>query len=143
MNPNSPDYQFDPNSIGWLHRRHNAKDKILKEDIVRLLEANPDNVSDPVLQRYLLPALKGELKGNRGRPRSSFGRIARYWVAWTIYMERLADFHQELLDGTRARKKYDVEPSIQVADEVAKEFGLRCSGRAFLTRISLMKKAEH
>ena len=55
MNPNSPHYQFDPNSIGWLHRRHKAKDKILKEDIVRLLEANPENATDPVLQRYLLP----------------------------------------------------------------------------------------
>ena len=142
MNPNSPDYQFDPNSIGWLHRRHNAKDKILKEDIVRLLEANPDNASDPVLQCYLLPALKGKLKGDRGRPRASMGGIARYWVAWTIYLERLAEFHRELRDGTRVREKYTEEPSIQIADEVAKEFGLRCSGRSFLNKISVMKKAE-
>ena len=68
MNPNSPHYQFDPNNIGWLHRRQAAGEEIHKDDIIRLLEADPGNANDPLLQDFLLSALTGKLNGKQGRP---------------------------------------------------------------------------
>lgn len=71
MDPESPYHHFDPSSIGWLHRRHAAGDTIRKEDIIRLLDADPSNADDPLLQDYLLPALRGELNGKRGDVRAN------------------------------------------------------------------------
>lgn len=141
MNPNSPHFQFDPNSIGWLHRRHATGEEIRKEDIIRLLEADPDNANDPLLQDFLLPALAGKLNGKRGRPPTSSERLLRYQAAMSFYEEGLAEFQRELKDGTRVREKYDLEPSVQFAQKVADEFHLGCSGHAFLNTKSVMKKA--
>lgn len=142
MHPDSPYYQFDPSSIGWLHRRHAAGEVIRKDDIIRLLEANPDNADDPLLQDYLAPALKGELNGKPGRPAITAVKLYRYQAAWSFYEERLAQFQRERDDGTRVREPYEEEPSMQVAQEVADEFALGCTGRSFLNRISLMKNAQ-
>lgn len=142
MNPNSPHYQFDPNSIGWLHRRHARGEEIRKDDIIRLLETDPDNANDPLLQDFLLPALAGKLNGKRGRPPMSSGRMLRYQAAMSLYEERLAEFKRERKDGTRVREPYDVEPSVQVAQTVADEFRLGCSGHAFLNTRTVMKKAR-
>lgn len=142
MHPESPDYQFDPSSIGWLHRRHAAGEVICKDDIIRLLEADPDNAHDPLLQDYLVPALKGELNGKRGRPAMTPLKLLRYQAARSLYDERLVQFQRERDDGTRVREPYEEEPSVQVAQEVANEFFLGCTGRGFLNRISLMKNAE-
>ena len=142
MNPNTIHYMFDPNSIGWLHHRHKERKEIRKEDIIRLLEEDADNVLDPLLQDYLLPALKGELNGKRGRPPLSLGRRVRYYAASMAYEERLAEFQRERDEGVRVREANELEPSIQVAQEVADEFQLGCSGRSLLNVISRMKKAE-
>ena len=104
MNPNSPHYQFDPNSIGWLHRRHAAGEEIRKDDIIRLLAADPGNANDPLLQDLLLPALTGKLNGKRGRPPMSTERLLRYQAAMSYYEEGLPQFQGELKDGTRVRE---------------------------------------
>ena len=109
MNPNSPDYHFDPTRIGWLHRRHATGEEVRKEDIIRLLEADPNNANDPLLQDFLLPALAGKLNGKRGRPPTSPERLLRYQAAISYYEEGLPKFQRELKDGTRVRKKYDLE----------------------------------
>lgn len=142
MNPNSPYYRFDPSSIGWLHRRHAEREEIRKEDIIRLLEADPDNANDPLLQDLLLPALTGKLNGKPGRPPMSTERLLRYEAAISFYEEGLAEFQRELKDGTRVHEKYDPEPSVQFAQKVADEFRLGCSGRAFLNTKSIMKKSR-
>ncbi len=142
MHPESPYYEFDPSSINWLHRRHAAGEVIRKDDIIRLLEANPGNADAPLLQDYLVPALKGELNGKRGRPAMTSAKLMRYQAARSLYEERLAQFHRERDDGTRMREPYEEEPSVQVAQEVANAFCLGCTGRGFLNRISVMKKAQ-
>lgn len=142
MNPNSPDYHFDPTSIGWLHRRHATGEEVRKEDIIRLLEADPNNANDPLLQDFLLPALAGKLNGKRGRPPTSPERLLRYQAAISYYEEGLPKFQRELKDGTRVRKKYDLEPSVQFAQMVADEFRLGCSGHAFLNTRTVMNKAR-
>lgn len=142
MNKNSLEYLFDPNSIGWLHRLHQKGEPIRKEDIIRLLEADPDNANDPLLQDHLLPALKGKLNGKRGRPPMTLGRWALYLAARFAYEERLPEFQRERKDGTRVRERSEKEPSVQLAQMVADEFKLGCTGRSFLNVISHMKKAE-
>ena len=142
MNPNSPHYQFDPNNIGWLHRRQAAGEEIHKDDIIRLLEADPGNANDPLLQDFLLSALTGKLNGKQGRPPMSTQRLLRYQAAISFYEEGLPKFQRELKDGTRVREKYDLEPSKQFAQMVADEFRLGCSGHAFLNTRTVMKKAQ-
>lgn len=140
MHPNSPYYHYDPDSIGWLHRRHRQGMEICKADIVRLIRVDAAHASDPVLQAYLLPALEDRLNGKRGRPAMTMGKLWRYPAAYDEYVERLAEFHRERKAGKRMREAYDEEPSIQVAQQVADDFRLGCTGRAFLNRISQLKR---
>lgn len=142
MHKTSPYYEFDRGSIGSLYRRHEKGDEILKEDIIALLEADPDNANDPLLQDYLLPALKGELKPKRGRKPDTMERLLRYEAAMLSYDEHLAAFQRDRAEGRRKREPYEREPSIQVAEEVIAEFSLYCSPPSFLNRISIMKKAR-
>ncbi|PKB13522.1 hypothetical protein B0I00_3324 [Novosphingobium kunmingense] len=141
MHKSSPYYEFDRRSIGSLHRRHQKGEEILKEDIIALLEADPDNADDPLLQDYLLPALKGELKPNRGRKPDTMERLLRFQAAMREYDERLAAFQRDRAEGRRKREPYEREPSIQVAEEVIATFSLHCSPPSFLNRISIMRKA--
>lgn len=143
MYPESPYYLFDPSSIGWLHRRHAAGEVIRKDDIIRLLEADPDNASDPLLQNYLVPALKGELNGKRGRPPRTFGRKLKLWLASHEYQERLAVYRAGRRGRSNRRNRSDLEPSVVIAGEVAREFRLGCTGRGFLNEISRMKKEDN
>lgn len=66
--PNSPHFQFDPSSVGWLHRRVQQGDAITNEDLACILEANPELVQDAIFRKQVLLALRGELQGVRGRP---------------------------------------------------------------------------
>ena len=131
-----------PVTDGWLHHRHRTGEEIRKDDIIRLLEADPDNANDPLLQDYLLPALTGKLNGKQGRPPMSIERVLRYQAAISYYEEGLPKFQRELKDGTRVREKYDLEPSVQFAQAVADEFHLGCSGHAFLNTRTVMNKAR-
>lgn len=141
MDKNSPYYLFDRDSIGWLNYRHKNKqtvsNAVTKADVIRLLEANPDHASDRLLQEYVLKALKGELKGKRGRPGKSTTQGIRFLLAQDQYERCLVRLHaRRKICGA----KVHLEPSIRLADAVARKWRLRCSGRTFLSRISLTKK---
>ncbi len=142
MSPDSIYYCFDPDSIGWLHRRHRMGIEVRADDIMRLLRVDVAHASDPVLQEYLLPALEGKLNGKRGRPAMTPGKLWRYIAAYGDYVERLGEFRDDRQAGKRVREAYEEEPSLQVAQEVADDFCLGCTGRAFLNRISQLKKRD-
>lgn len=138
MNPNSPHYLFDPESIGWLHRKHKKKEPIYKEDIIRLLTVDPSNAADTVLQQYLLPALTDRLNRPRGRPKHD----PRYLVRLTMADILIEDRAKEIaVERRRARtgEKGRKEPRLQAAEEVARFLNLSIGGRALLNAISAHK----
>lgn len=140
MDKTSPYYLFDPDSIGWLKRLHEKDESVSKADVIRLLEADPDHANDPLLQQYVLKALKGELKGKPGRQTTSIVQGVRFLMAQDEYERLLARINGRRKNVKGARTKYPNELSIRLADAVARKWRLRCSGRSFLNRISLTKK---
>ena len=87
--PNSPHYQFDPASVGWLHRRARNKEQVLDADLIRIVEANPDLVPDVVLRSLIVRGLKNELKAKRGRKRTTARMLKEAYIA-ASYEHRLA-----------------------------------------------------
>ncbi|WP_084690886.1 DNA methyltransferase [Sphingomonas sp. SRS2] len=61
MHHASPHFQFDPSSIGWLHRRNRNGEEVTASDLHRLLIADPTNGADPVMHGYLLDVCTGGL----------------------------------------------------------------------------------
>lgn len=139
MHPDSPHYQFDPTSIGWLHRQDRRGDQIRSDDIMRLLKADSSNAADTVMQKYLLPALEGKLNGKRGRSANPPAKGLRFQAAARTYVELLAEFKRQRKAGERPRKPYEREPSIQMAEQVIEEFHLGLTPHAFFNQFSKLK----
>lgn len=51
MSPDSPHYQFDPESLGWLHRKVKEEDYITPADLARIGQADRSAFTDPVYQQ--------------------------------------------------------------------------------------------
>ena len=95
----SPYYHYEPGSLGWLHRRAKEGSEILSADVLRIIEATPDLVPDPVLRRYVILGLRGELKARRGRKRTT-GRMLR-----EVYIVATYDALLPRLQARAARQK--------------------------------------
>lgn len=94
--PDSPYYQFDPSSVGWLHRRARNKEQILNADLIRILEANPDLVPDDILRNYITRALAKPLPAKRGKKRKFEREIKELYIVAT---------YEHLLPRLRERMK--------------------------------------
>lgn len=90
----SPHYQYEPDSIGWLHRRAREAGQILNSDLVRLIEANPELVADDVVRDFVVRGLKGELKARRGRKAASPYRARNFLIL---------DMYEDLVPRLQAR----------------------------------------
>lgn len=77
---NSPDYLFDPSSVGWLHHRKRDKLEILNGDLVRILEADAELVPDPLLRDLLIEGLKGRLRAKPGRKKTPLGKLRELYI---------------------------------------------------------------
>ena len=106
---------------------------------MRLLKADSSNAADPVMQKYLLPALEGKLNGKRGRSANPPAKGLRFQAAAGTYVELLAEFKRQRKAGERARKPYEREPSIQMAEQVIEEFHLGLTPHAFHNQLSKLK----
>lgn len=69
IDESSPFHNYDPSSAGWLRSRKEQGLDILNEDLVKIIQANPDVVSDPLLRDLLVEGLRGQLHAKRGRKR--------------------------------------------------------------------------
>ena len=87
--PNSPHFQFDPSSVGWLQRRAQNGVQILNTDLIRILEANPQLVPDVLVRGLVVRGLKNELKSKRGRKRTTVRMLKEAYIA-ASYEHRLA-----------------------------------------------------
>ena len=68
MDPNSPWYEWHPDSIGWLKRRARDGEEIRSADVGRVLELAPEAIPDPAVRDLVIRACSGELRPRRGRP---------------------------------------------------------------------------
>jgi hypothetical protein len=142
MNSKSPHYQFDPDSIGWLHRRHNNDEEVRPGDLERLLTADPAYGADPVMNSYLLEHLGGRLKLRRGpKPRGVFFN-ARLMVAEDVIKERAAQIKAECKGIDRNSQRSQLEPCVEAANQVGPWLGLP-GGRALLNLISALKNPKN
>jgi hypothetical protein len=139
MDPASPWYEYDPSSVGWLQRRHRKGDVILTEDIERIVAADRDSFCDPLVQEYLLRALRGDLKPVRGRPALGITRDLRIGAA----AELLAEETQSVRAERKARGIRGggalVEPCVEAADRLGDALMLP-RGRTLLNEISSWKR---
>ncbi|MGB5484824.1 hypothetical protein [Parasphingorhabdus sp.] len=102
--PNSPHHQFDPSSVGWLHRRSKEGGQILSADVMRIIEANHHLVPDDILREHVVLGLQMKLKAKRGRKRTTARMLKELYIA-AAYSHRLA----WLQDRAAKRKKRGVK----------------------------------
>jgi hypothetical protein len=79
----SPYYQFDPSSVGWLHRRAQNGEQILNADLIRIIEADPKLLSDDTLRDHVLRALKKPLPAKKGRKRKFAKEVEQLYIVAT------------------------------------------------------------
>ena len=138
MSLNSPAYLFDPDSIGWLHRKVGKGDFITAADLARIGDADRNAFADPVLQDQVLLALEGRLPTRRGRPPEHPRVGSKITMADVLIEDRVAQIRAERkASGTRGER----EPRIQAAEELARSLRLNMSAEALLNRISAQKNA--
>lgn len=68
MSPDSPHYQFDPDSVGRLHRKVEKEDFVTPANLAQIGNADRGAFADPVYQEQVLLVLEGRLPARRGRP---------------------------------------------------------------------------
>ncbi|MGB3740111.1 MAG: hypothetical protein WA948_12265 [Pontixanthobacter sp.] len=104
---------WDRSRLGSLHRRAKSGETILAGEVSLIVEANPELVPDDVLREYVICGLKGELKGKRGRKRTS-ARMAREQYIAAAYDHRLAwlqDRASKRKERGNRRMRGDYSPS--------------------------------
>jgi len=137
MSPDSPHYQFDPNSVGWLHRKVEKEDFVTPADLARIGNTDRSAFADPVYQEQVLLALDGRLPTRRGRPTEDPMMWWKTVMADVLIEERAAEIRAE---RNGAHDRGSLEPRVQAAQEVALNLRMNMSAEALLNRISALKK---
>lgn len=140
MHPDSPYFEWHPDSIGWLHRRHRNDQWIGKTDVERLARADRDFMKDDLMQYYAWKVLSGTLAARRGAPAKmeNFGYFCRFVLAVHWLPQIASDIDEERrLAGTR-RQRGQVEPCVEAANRVGRYLKLPL-GRSLLNAISSWK----
>lgn len=143
-NENSPYYRYDPESLGWLHRRDEDNSEILSADVVRIIKANPELITDAILREYVVRGLEAGLKAKRG-PKTTFSQIARNYATVDLYNYWLPRIekrkHRERSRGAK-RKRSDMSSTELAQAIAAKRMGFKSpeSVRNLLSSLRLGKK---
>ena len=122
--PNSPHYQFDPASVGWLHRRAKQGDQILNADLVRIIAENPDLVPDETVRDYVIRGLQNDLKAKRGRKSKPYHLRERYIIA--TYEHLLPWLQARMARERQGRRKArgDLGPAELLYELIGKRFSM-------------------
>lgn len=126
IHKNSPDYLFDPLSIGWLHRRAEQGLVVLNEEVSAIIAADPDLVPDPVLRDFIVRGLGGELKQKRGRKRTAVKELKElYAVArYEVLLPRMQALARERKSKGLKKGSVDFSPSEEACELIARELRL-------------------
>jgi hypothetical protein len=136
MHPGSPYFDWTPASVGWLHRKHRDGTPVFNEEVIGILGADISAAADPVMQRYILPAMKGELPASRGRRPGGVVRAIKLLIAKVLIEDRAAEIKAERRLSGQKHRRGDLEPGRQAAGEVARFLGFHITEAALLNAIS-------
>lgn len=137
MSPDSPHYQFDPDSVGWLHRKVKNKDFVTLIDLARIGNADRSAFADLIYQEQVLLALEGRLPTRRGRPPEDPMMWWKTVMADVLVEDRAAEIRAE---RNGAHDRGSLEPRQQAAEEIAHGLRMNMSGETLINRISALKK---
>jgi hypothetical protein len=143
MDKSSVYYLWDVKFLPWLYRHHQAGDHISIDDLHRILRAEPDAISDPLMQDYLRRSVRGELRPRRGRRKLGRARQLCLIVADLEISERAEEIRRLRRFRKTPRCRSDLSPLMQAAEEVAADWGysLGC-GRSVLNQISAHRNSR-
>lgn len=136
MHPNSPDYQFAPESIGWLHRKVRKGEAITAANLARIRQADAAAFADPVFQEMTLLALEQRLPVRSGRPPEDPVVFWKTFGATCMIKDRAAEIRAERKARGKRLGAPEIEPRIQAANEIARLLQMPISGASLLNRIS-------
>lgn len=124
ISKDSPHYEWDRESPGWLYRRAQSGEDILPEDVARVLECNPALLPDDIVRDLAVRGLRCELKGTRGR------KPMNPIIIWRI-MARYEDLVEEQLASAGFVRRRGLAPAARgpsgmerIHEVIAKEFRL-------------------
>jgi hypothetical protein len=126
IDKNSPYYEHDASSAGWLHRRARNGAEILNSDLVRIINANPELIPDAVCRELVKKGLQNQLKARRGRKRAQLRDLKELYII-TRYDELLAELQKEAGDRAgRGHKKSrgDLAPAEKACAVIGDEMGM-------------------
>jgi hypothetical protein len=132
---------FNRDHRGWLVSRFWRGKHVLKRDIKRVLENDPDALSEPIVVALLEALQNGTLARKRGRSKFSLAEMTRL-IFIEIELRDLADrirwFRNKRPAGAR-KVRGEYSPRDLAANEMAKRFGYS-SRHVLLNRISAQRK---
>ncbi|BBD98866.1 hypothetical protein SAMIE_1023670 [Sphingobium amiense] len=147
MAPNSPHYQFDPSSIGWLHRKVALQRQgresgvfVTAADLKRIAEADPSVFTDPVFQEQIRLALEDRLPTRTGRLPADPVLWFRTLMADILIEDLAEEIRAERRAGGRKRLRGDWEPRVEAAEKISADLCMHMTGRSLLNRISAQKR---
>lgn len=142
ISPASPWYYFSPEGIGSLAFREWMGETICTEDVQRVVDANPQSVSDERLAAFVARVFTGEIKPRkirRGRPKAD--RSGRLFLYYTHYETRRHEIKAMQCRGELPKPLPSfLSPCQQAAEDVAREWRLPFDWRTFANWLSLEKK---
>ena len=132
---------FNRDHRGWLVSRFWRGKHVLKGDIERVLENDPDALLEPIAVALLEAQQNGTLARKRGRNKFSLAEMTRL-VFIDIQLRDLADrirwFRNKRPAGAR-RIRGEYSPRDLAANEMAKRYGFS-SRHVLLNRLSTQRK---
>lgn len=140
MHEESPHHKYHPESLGWLHRRFDAGEAISRDDVIRLLKANQESVSDPIFAQVILDALEGKLDPKPGRPKSMDISAARFLAAEVLIEDRAREITEERATAKTGERGL-LAPRIQAAEEIGDLLRIQ-RGRSLLNILDRRKAAQ-
>jgi hypothetical protein len=131
VNKNSPYYLWDPTSIGWLERCFATGSHVSKQDVKRVLDANPDLASDSSVLAWIRATRAQQPRKPAGRPKRTFHQEANLVVAGWAAQDLIAEWREQRSRGDASRfPKGRGHPSLSelAYEKMARAFRLGSGG---------------
>lgn len=113
---------------------------VMPQDLIAILEGDPDCVQDPLLRSLLVKALRGELRKPKGRPALGSSREILIWCAERWVKEETEVVREEIRVGKLKRTRGSESPSQIAHDRVAAWLPGNFSGLSLRNQISRQKR---
>lgn len=141
MSQYGPYEYFNRDHRGWLVSRFWRGKHVLKRDINRVLENDPDALSEPIVAALVDAQEQGKLARKRGRNSYSFGQMANVMLAQQSVRRISKWIKRKRSKRPVGQKKIrgEMSPTKLAAELVARKRKMG-SGETLLNQISFQRK---